>query len=82
MQTLTNQKDREIQPDTIYSEDEAAVLLVVKSRTLEYWRQTGKGPKYVRLGPKKHVKYLGKYLLDHIKLNSFASTSEEASRAA
>ncbi len=82
MPSLTNDKDRKIQPDALYGEDETAALLDVKPRTLEYWRQTGKGPKYVRLGSRKYVKYFGAHLLDHIANNSFENTSEEAQRAA
>lgn len=77
MQQKNKDHSAEIQRDALYAQDEAAFLLNVKPRTMEYWRQIGKGPKYVRLGTKKGINYFGKHLLEYATERVFGSTSEE-----
>jgi Helix-turn-helix domain len=41
--------------DRLYTEDELADHLKLPVKTLAYWRQRGKGPKWFRAG--RHVRY-------------------------
>ena len=70
-----------IDPGCYYSPSQAALAYDTTERTLECWRAKGIGPEYVRLGGRL-VRYKGSALLKFADDRTFASTSEEASRAA
>ena len=70
-----------IEATCIYNEDQAAIALNTKPRSLESWRQNGTGPEFIRLGGRM-VRYKGSALLKYIDERTFRSTSEEAQRAA
>ncbi|TRD03924.1 helix-turn-helix domain-containing protein [Mesorhizobium sp. WSM4303] len=53
---------------------EAAVVLNVSVKTLQNWRVTGAGPKFVKVGAAVSYRYSD--LLAFIRKNTFASTSE------
>jgi excisionase family DNA binding protein len=38
------------EPDQLLTEDEAAAYLRVRPRTLQRWRQLGRGPRFTRAG--------------------------------
>ncbi len=42
---------------TLLREAEAARHLNVSSRTLERWRSTGRGPRFVKLAGGRHIRY-------------------------
>ncbi|WP_369010417.1 helix-turn-helix transcriptional regulator [Agrococcus sp. HG114] len=42
-------------PGVLLTERELAAAIHVSRRTLQYWRQVGRGPAYVRAG--RHVRY-------------------------
>ncbi len=48
----------------------------ISKRTLEYWRQTGKGPAFVKMG--KHVRYEESALIAFRDAQRRQSTSEAA----
>lgn len=50
--------------DPLLTEDQAAEVLRVSSRTLQGWRHRGEGPPYVKLG--SAVRYRCSDLKDHI----------------
>jgi predicted DNA-binding transcriptional regulator AlpA len=50
-------------------------------RTLERWRATGDGPRYVRIGP-KIVRYRAADYLAWLEANTFAHAAEEHARRA
>lgn len=57
--------------------EQAAILLGIKTNTLEIWRTKGKGPAFVKLGNAKQapVRYLKSTIVDWITAQSFPSTS-------
>jgi len=67
------------QPD-IMDENEAAVYLRVSARTLEYWRQNGKGPPYSRLGTTRRccIRYVRERLLHWVQNGEVSNGSHEA----
>ena len=58
------------------TEQEAARLLRVSTRTLQRWRREGGGPRYRRLGPRRIV-YAGADLDAFADGRAFANTSQE-----
>ena len=42
-------------PGTLLNEREVAAAIFVSVKTLQYWRQHGEGPPFLRLG--RHVRY-------------------------
>lgn len=47
----------------------------IAPRTLEHWRQTGEGPRFIRVG-KKTIRYRKRHLDEHLESQTFTSTSE------
>lgn len=68
-------KVMDLDPDELYVERQAAQFLKVSEKTLQYWRFTGNGPKFVRIS-KRCVRYRRRDLIDWIKQHLKASTSE------
>jgi len=58
----------------ILTAPDAANILRVHLRTLERWRQTGEGPRYVKMG--RRVGYRRSDLEDWLEANVTTSTSE------
>lgn len=61
--------------------DEAAAILAVEPKTLEKWRRTGQGPKFVRLSH-RCVRYRLKDLVEFQDARVSQNTAEAASRSA
>jgi excisionase family DNA binding protein len=59
--------------------NEAAALLRCSRHSLNRWRLTGEGPKFVRVG--RHVRYTRTALADFIASSTRRSTSEEPAAA-
>ena len=59
---------------TVMTNKEAAIFLRVSHRTLEDWRLTGRGPKFLKLG--RVVRYYLPDLLDFIDQSGFDNTGE------
>lgn len=57
--------DMKIEEGLFYKEERVSALLTVSVRTLQKWRQQGKGPKFIKLG--RLVRYLGCDLLNYVK---------------
>ena len=55
---------------------EAAGFLRVSQRSLERWRVTGEGPKFIRISRKRKIIYSIDALIDHARKRTFRSTSE------
>jgi excisionase family DNA binding protein len=72
--TINVQTNRDAAERTTVSTKEAARMLGNSQRTLEDWRVTGGGPRFVKLGRK--VRYRMSDLLDHLDRNTFGSTAE------
>jgi len=51
-----------IEPERLYSEVDAARLLTISPRTMQKWRQLGRGPSYAKFG--RVLRYPGDALLD------------------
>jgi predicted DNA-binding transcriptional regulator AlpA len=58
--------------------EEAAVYLSIARKTLENWRTTGGGPKFIRYSP-RCIRYLRSDLDTWIERGRRASTSDEGS---
>lgn len=58
----------------ILTVNDASEFLRVHVRTLERWRQTGEGPRYVKMG--RRVGYRRNDLEDWLEANVTTSTSE------
>lgn len=58
----------------ILTVNDAADILRLNVRTLERWRQTGEGPRYVKMG--RRVGYRRNDLEDWLEANVTTSTSE------
>lgn len=56
------------------TQSEAAEVLTVSQRSLERWRVTGEGPKFIRIG--RRIIYDMDDLIDHARERKFRSTSE------
>jgi len=65
---------RRYQRNDLLRTKEAAVVLNVSMKTLQNWRVTGAGPKFVRVG--SAVSYCYGDLLAFIRRNTHASTSD------
>lgn len=61
----------------LMNEHQAAALLSVAVKTLRNWRCRGDGPKFVKLGGGKLVRYRESDLVAFIELDVRASTSDE-----
>ena len=61
--------------------DEAAQILNVSARTLDRYRVTGEGPKYVTLSPRA-IRYRYDELVDWINGRSRTSTSDQGNGGA
>ncbi|MCG3113346.1 MAG: helix-turn-helix domain-containing protein [Candidatus Manganitrophus sp. SB1] len=68
-------KVMDLDPDELYVERQAAQFLKVSEKTLQSWRFTGNGPKFVRIS-KRCVRYRRRDLTDWIEQHLKASTSE------
>jgi predicted DNA-binding transcriptional regulator AlpA len=64
----------------LMNEHQAAALLGVAVKTLRNWRCRGDGPKFVKLGGGRLVRYRQSDLTDFIERDVRASTSEEGLR--
>jgi excisionase family DNA binding protein len=60
---------------------ETAKYLGVPARTLDRWRISGQGPKFVRLGPRQ-VRYRVADLDEYLQANTFSSIAEANSKNA
>lgn len=60
----------------VLTNKEAARKLGISHRTLEDWRLTNRGPRFVKLG--RLVRYRLGDLLDFMERNSFMNTAEAA----
>ena len=60
--------------DPLYSEGNAAAELNLSPKTLQAWRVTGRGPRFVKLG--RRVFYRESDLRTFIEANIFQSTAE------
>ena len=63
-----------VDPDALISEEKAAAFLGVEQKTIQKWRQTGDGPKFVRLS-KRCVRYSRTALIEWCKDHTVTSTS-------
>ena len=63
---------------SLLTTDEASALLRCSGRTLERWRTSGGGPRYVKAGPgaKSRVFYAREDIEDWMQRKTFANTSE------
>ncbi len=63
---------------SLLTTDEASALLRCSGRTLERWRTSGGGPRYIKAGPgaKSRVFYAREDIEDWIQRKTFANTSE------
>ena len=61
---------------TVHSEPEAARILKQAPRSLQRYRQSGIGPKFVRLG-KRRVGYTDDAIAAWLELRTFASIAAE-----
>jgi len=61
---------------TLLTQREAALVLRLSTRTLERWRVSGTGPKFVRLN--HSIRYRQEDLAAHVAARVFGSTSEKA----
>jgi excisionase family DNA binding protein len=73
MTQVANDNRNDADARSVMSNKEAARFLRVSHRTLEDWRLTGRGPRFVKLG--RLVRYLRTDLLDFLDQNSFTNTS-------
>jgi excisionase family DNA binding protein len=62
----------------LLTQSEAAELLRLSQRTLERLRISGTGPKFVRIGKTKAVRYRPTDVEDWLAAKLVSSTSEEA----
>ncbi|MBZ9679612.1 MULTISPECIES: helix-turn-helix domain-containing protein [unclassified Mesorhizobium] len=62
--------------DDLLRTKEAAVVLNVSLKTLQNWRVTGVGPKFVKVGASVSYRYAD--LLAFVRQNTSASTSERS----
>ncbi len=60
--------------DHLYNEGEAADLLRRSTRTLQYWRHVGGGPRYLKAG--RRVLYRGRDLEAFVECNLRTSTRD------
>lgn len=60
----------------LLNEDEASKFLGFKNRTLQKWRCTGNGPKYVRAGGRT-IRYRLDHLLEWVEERVRTSTSDD-----
>lgn len=69
-------------PQQLLTERQAAQRLSLSPRTLQKWRNAGRGPRYVRLGGSTgRVRYDVAELEVWLVAKTFASTSQEAADA-
>ncbi len=63
---------------SLLTTDEASVLLRCSGRTLERWRTSGGGPRYIKAGPgaKSRVFYAREDIEDWMRRKTFTNTSE------
>ncbi len=63
---------------SLLTTDEASALLRCSGRTLERWRTSGGGPRYIKAGPgaKSRVFYAREDIEDWMQRKTFANTSE------
>lgn len=61
--------------DQLFKENEAAEFLCCSVRSLQKWRVTGGGPKFVRLNTS--IRYRLRDLIEYIDQNTVGSTSEQ-----
>lgn len=72
--TTTAQINRIAAEPLIVSTKQAARILGNSPRTLEDWRLTGIGPRFVKMG--RNVRYRMSDILDYLEQNTFSSTAE------
>ena len=70
--------DQAAWPLRLYSTKEAARAMGVSHRTLEDWRLTGRGPKFMKLG--RLVRYRSDDLKAFLKVPLFSNTAEAMGR--
>jgi predicted DNA-binding transcriptional regulator AlpA len=63
----------------IFTEDETSLCLHVGKRTLQRWRTTGEGPRWVRLGPRL-IGYPENEIDVWVAARTYASCADEFSR--
>lgn len=70
--------------DPLMKEDQAAVVLTVAVKTLQHWRATGAGPRYVKLGAglRAPVRYRLSALHKFVADCDRSSTADHAVKAA
>ena len=63
---------------SLLTTDEASALLRCSGRTLERWRTSGGGPRYIKAGPgaKSRVFYAREDIEDWMRRKTFTNTSE------
>ena len=63
---------------SLLTTDEASALLRCSGRTLERWRTSGGGPRYIKAGPgaKSRVFYAREDIEDWMRRKTFRNTSE------
>lgn len=63
---------------TLLTNAETAELLGIKPNTLEIWRHEGKGPKFLKMGPKKQdpIRYAEADVLTWINQRTCSNTSQ------
>lgn len=69
--------------DPMYREDQAAELLTVRVKTLQAWRSSGTGPRYIKLGSglRSPVRYRRSELMRFLADGERRSTSEHSAGA-
>lgn len=72
----TNDNRASVDARIVLTNKEAARKLGISHRTLEDWRLTNRGPRFVKLG--RLVRYRLPDLLDFMDRNSFMNTAQAA----
>lgn len=70
--------------DPLLKEDQAAELLTVSVKTVQHWRTTGAGPRYIKLGTglRAPVRYRKSALLKFLADCDRSSTADHAVKVA
>ena len=72
---LSTQEPHIIHSEQIYNTDFVSDRYDLCKRTLENWRTTGRGPKYIKVG--KLVRYKGRHLLEWEESNTLDHSGQE-----
>jgi len=75
------QLETKYDPNQLIKQEAAAAFLELSQKTLEKWRHTGGGPRFVKRGS-RFIRYRAADLIEWIEGGLVASTSEATARDA